>query len=334
MARVVKPARPRAWVNSRALDLAGTTTQTPGPSRRAHRTRHPRTPDRDAARGRHAAWSGPFSRRPPRPTCWRACSGPGPAPLARHHRLAGRNHRPQGRRRRRRRQRRHRAALGADDRVLPGGDAQRVQQLLGPEQSGHAGRPPWRAARSAARPAASHPPGGHPSESVGSRSILPVHGVRAFGRRCRRSRGHGCSPSPRGGRGWAGTRGGRAPARPRIRRSGMPPGNVSMDQPPPVIQVRLGVRRGVPPRSAGGTPPSVTAPVRSQAPSSRPPRTGCTCASWNPGISSRPERSTTSVPGPTSSGHLGYRRPRCAHRSRRQPWPDCGRRRPDGPGPP
>ena len=33
---------------------------------------------------------------------------------------------------------------------------------------------------------------------------------------------------------------------------------------------------------------------------SKPPLTGWTCASWNPGTSMRPARSTTSVPGPTA----------------------------------
>ena len=67
-------------------------------------------------------------------------------------------------------------------------------------------------------------------------------------------------------------------------------------QPPPSTQAGPGAprRRPGPPR---GTPPGVDSPERSQRSRSTPPWTGCTWASWKPGCTTPPARSTTSAPG-------------------------------------
>ena len=65
-----------AWVNSRALEIAGRRRAHPRPARRPVRARRRRPPDRHPPRGRHAARSrGTSRRRAPRtttPPCWRA----------------------------------------------------------------------------------------------------------------------------------------------------------------------------------------------------------------------------------------------------------------------
>ncbi len=80
-------------------------------------------------------------------------------------------------------------------------------------------------------------------------------------------------------------------------RVGTPPSKLSIAQPLPVIHARPGwaaAYAAIRLRYSAGP----VASLRSHSPSSVPPKTACTCASWNPGISNFPARSTTSVFGP------------------------------------
>ncbi len=80
-----------AWVNTRALELAGIDARHPDPADGRIERDAGRRADRHAARGRRPCWSPGCCPSPPRPTCVAGLlRGPGAPVLARHHGVAGR----------------------------------------------------------------------------------------------------------------------------------------------------------------------------------------------------------------------------------------------------
>ena len=188
------------------------------------------------------------------------------------------------------------AGLGTDDGVLPGRDARASAAGPGRGAARRGGRPPsWPAPRSLLTsdmaPSCSMPVG-CPSSS---RSIRPSTGSGVLASTPASSRAREFTHAPWWSRlirktGRSGTSASRKP------RSGVAAGK-ALHRPaaagdPGPIRLSRNVARD-PARYSSG----VIAPLRSQVPSSTPPWTGWAWASWKPGTSSRPERSTTSVAG-------------------------------------
>ena len=81
---------------------------------------------------------------------------------------------------------------------------------------------------------------------------------------------------------------------------GLPPGKMSIDHPPPTTHGSSGFADAYSETIRSYSRASY-ASERLQRSISKPLDGGWTCASWNPGTSSLPARSTTSVPEPISS---------------------------------
>ena len=198
------------------------------------------------------------------------------------------------------RQRIRAAEVVPHDRVLPGGDPAGVQVLLGSQQarpaarrwSAPARRPPTRFAAPSCRV-----PCGLPSERPLDPAVGRVGGPRVDPRELQRPGiGPGAVPVAirQVGRPAAGDLIQRLPVRRAAGEPLHPPARAGDPAPAPGAGGRR--RRSWPARRPGWRPRSGCS--RS---SSRPAKAGCTCASWKPGSSARPRRSTTSVAGPIRS---------------------------------
>ena len=181
------------------------------------------------------------------------------------------------------------------------GDAERVQQLLGGQQAGVHVLVGWSSGSS--RPTSVHRAlvqrAGRGAVGVAlDPAVAPGRGCR---RRCRRSSSAAVltqAPWPSRLVRKTGRSGTTASSSCRV---GVPPGKNSIDQPPPTIHSSVGVRGGVLGDDVEALAAPTSVPCRSHCSIARPPITGWTCASWKPGSSSPPARSTTSVSGPASS---------------------------------
>ena len=85
--------------------------------------------------------------------------------------------------------------------------------------------------------------------------------------------------------------------RSRSSRRGVPPSNAAMYQPPPRIHASSGCDRAYASITSNPGPDCASA-WRSHRSIARPPWTGWTWASWNPGVTVRPRSSITRVRGP------------------------------------
>ena len=148
----------------------------------------------------------------------------------------------------------------------------------------------------------------------GHRALVQAAGRVAVRRRARSGRraGRGCRGDPgraaarrvrprrRGRRGWSGRPGGRGRRRRAAPGWAVPPGKTSIDHPPPRIHSAPGLTRAYAATRARHSSVDVAA-CRSHWIISSPAVTGWTWASWKPGSSRPPPRSTTSVPDPAAA---------------------------------